>query len=232
MLIILERSNNFVRIISYSLKQVVFIPLLLLISSVQAQRRFSPDNFNRQVKYNDSCQRNTNYPLAKRMKKFPFNKAASIQLISFDGLVSVTDSGTIKITSQDPALLGVPEVPLYVKERVTLNAVQIDSLTDILYNYGYIRRSASARTSDCYAPRNAIIFIAADGKVFAFIEMCFMCLNTRLSDERISLGELCENKLQLIRQFFGDAGVTFGIEGNSDRIGEMEAVKDESLIEI
>lgn len=214
------------------MKRIVFIPLLFLVSLLHAQRHLGPGKMNSKVKYNNNCQRNTNYPPAERMKHYPFNLAATVQLISFDGLVAITDSGTIKISGQDPGLVGEAVVPLFIKERVMLTGAQVDSLTDILYNYGYIRRGGSDKTRECYSPRNAIVFIDAEGKAFAFIEICFMCFNTRESDERISLGELCEDKLQMIRQFFGHAGVKFGIEDTSDGISEMKAIEDESLIQI
>ena len=50
-----------------------------------------------------------------------------------------------------------------------------------------------------------------DKKVFEFIEICFECDRTRESSNRVSLGTGCNQKLQLIRNYFKAVGINFGV---------------------
>jgi len=63
----------------------------------------------------------------------------------------------------------------------------------------------------CYNPRNAILFKDKNGKVFEFIEICFECKRVRESSEKISLGQMCDQKLDMIKDIFKKAGIEYGI---------------------
>jgi hypothetical protein len=168
------------------------------------------------ISYNDNCQRNTNYSPAQRKKQFPFNQAISIKVISFEeGLLTLSDKGVLDIVSPDPKIIdpgSEDSSRVLIKDSLELTTLQIDRLTDILFNYGYIRHSGSSSTVECYSPRHAILFMDKEDKPFAFIEICFECRNTRVSDDNISLGVPCTDKLLLIRKLFKDAGVKYGID--------------------
>ena len=51
---------------------------------------------------------------------------------------------------------------------------------------------------------------ASDGKAFEFIELCFECSGLRLSSEKIKTGEFCDQKYEMIKDFFLRHGVEFG----------------------
>ncbi len=213
------------------LKQTVYIPLLFLTQFLFGQKNDDiPAPFRKPSKqemareeHNHSCARTSNEDFSSRMKRYPFNSSEAVQFISFDsdGLVTITAEGEIKLNSSDPGLLEFDTLtgkyissakPPSVREVVTLTMSQIDTLTDILYNHGFAGQIIGTAHRDCYSPRNAIIFRDSNGKALAFIEICFECTETRLSDERISLGEMCDQKLDMIKVLFSKVGIKYGIE--------------------
>jgi len=67
-------------------------------------------------------------------------------------------------------------------EIKTLIPSQVDTLTDLTYNYGFKLKYKSkrkvyfiGRLTQCYNPRNAILFLDKNNNVFEFIEICFEC---------------------------------------------------------
>ena len=60
-------------------------------------------------------------------------------------------------------------------------------------------------------PRNAILFLDADNKVIAYLELCFSCKHFRSSDKRLSIGEYCGTKYDMLKSIFGSNGIKYGI---------------------
>ena len=103
-------------------------------------------------------------------------------------------------------------------EVKALTQTQVDTLTDLIYNYGYkLKYKPKGKVyfigsiMNCYNPRNAILFLDKEQKVFEFIEICFECDNTRESSKHVSLGTDCNQKLQLIKNLFRSVGIEFGV---------------------
>jgi hypothetical protein len=63
----------------------------------------------------------------------------------------------------------------------------------------------------CYNPRNAILFLDRNGKVFESIEICFECQKTKESSEKILFGQMRDEKMNMLKQFFKSAGIVYGI---------------------
>ena len=55
--------------------------------------------------------------------------------------------------------------------------------------------------------------------MLAFIEICFMCSRTEVeSSEKINLGEMCDQKMQMIKNFFkGGGDQAWGYKRADDR---------------
>jgi len=152
---------------------------------------------------NRNCQYRYKYSVEERLKIYPFSKASKVQLVSF------TKTPYSGMNSLIPLKNGrVDQAKL--KESITLSNLQIDSLTSILYNVSYRGPFFTEVDVKCYNPRNAILFIDTTGKEFAFIELCFECMKHRLSSKRINPGDFCEQKYDLLENYFKDAGIRFG----------------------
>lgn len=62
-------------------------------------------------------------------------------------------------------------------------------------------------TSGCYMPNNAILFLDKDDNLLEFIEICFDCNEFRTSNEEITLGDKCMQKMNLLDDFFLKSGI-------------------------
>ncbi len=155
---------------------------------------------------NKSCIHKNSLTLNKRLSKFPFNEAIKIKIVSFEKPDSFHFTYLLPIKNKL-----VDNTKL--KETIILNNLQIDSLTNIIYNYGYKGIFHSFNENAClYKPKNAILFLDKNEQVFAFIELCFECGEYRMSDNRISIGELCSQKYLLLKMFFYKNGIRFGTD--------------------
>jgi hypothetical protein len=161
-------------------------------------------------RYPTECARRAHKSFSTRLKNYPFNLTAKIQLVSFLGKMDTVDN---EIVFKNGSLPILNDTICYSKlnEIKTLTFTEVDRLTDILYNYGFLGKVRIMSIDECYNPRNAILFIDKNGTAFEFIEICFECKRTRESSERISLGEMCDQKLDMIKEIFKNAGIEYGV---------------------
>ena len=198
-----------------SFKIVVTITLIasFKFSSAQSKHNSGPPNlFNEKEKSlqveNANCVHTSNFPLYKRVHFYPFEKAMHVQLVSY----KTRDSGYLyaklpmKHHKVDYSRL---------KEVISLSKKQIESLTDILYNYGFKGDDHFITHMMCYDPRNAILFVDSTGKAFAFLEICFECHDYRVSSKSIKTGDFCEQKYDLLKAFFRKVGISYGVKSNN-----------------
>lgn len=161
------------------------------------------------------------YTNVQRKSFYPFNIAAKIEVIK---CMAPEDQ---LIEDGDTAATNEAQKPLYIKvadgsykinrkrifQSIILTKGGIDSLTNILYNYGYtpVRKTKSNLIDEptgCYQPRNAILFIGEDGKVKEWMEYCFTCLGYRHSSDKIKNYDFCNQKYEMLRKFFFDRELT------------------------
>lgn len=168
-----------------------------------------------QTEIADECFFINKYTKTERLRLYPFNKAKRVELISFkeDGYIPVKN----KVINKQRVL-----------EKAVLDSQQTDSLTSLLYNVGFtpiagIRPWGTGHK--CYEPRNGILFIDAAGKVFEYIEICFVCEGRRKSSERFNDGQYCYTKYDLLRNFFSSAGIKYGIEEHNPVLNYKEIFK-------
>jgi hypothetical protein len=171
--------------------------------------------------------RNTYTPVA-RLRFFPFNEYKKIMLISFelpepssDIIFTDTTKARIKTPIKEEitlALLAKNQKldQTRIKEKKILSALEVDKLTNILYNFGYksTKSYKGLRIADngysCYNPRNAIVFLDEKGLIAEYIEICFECHRREESSEKMKTGEFCTEKYDLIRKYFYTAGIKYG----------------------
>lgn len=156
---------------------------------------------------NNQCLKSDLFSVDERNKNYPFNKAKRIELISFND------------PNSDFA------IPLPVKkgkldqskicEQKILEVNQINELTNILFNIGrtpvpHLAYKMVNIGASCYEPRNGIVFFDSNDRVFEYIEICFNCRRSRTSSKRVKVGEECEQKHDILRDFFLKRGLKFG----------------------
>ena len=83
--------------------------------------------------------------------------------------------------------------------------------TDIFYNYGFRGTTYTISEASCYNPRNAILFLDSRGKAIEFIEICFECSRILESSEKVNVGDLCDQKMDMLKELFKNVGIEYGI---------------------
>jgi hypothetical protein len=169
----------------------------------------------------------------ERRATFPFSDAKKVLLVAFpDPNMNVVnrDSGeTFKIDSLNLIRWNIKfiksfELPqsekkYFATEIVELNQNQIDSLSHILLNYKFKKNKISNFTlmPTSFYPKNAILFLDSNNKVFSYIELCSGGFQfTQLPVQTIPyfniFGQMRESwkMIDLIRDFFKANGITQG----------------------
>jgi hypothetical protein len=101
--------------------------------------------------------------------------------------------------------------PELYNETATLSSEQINKLSDIIFNFTYKKIPYAMEDIKCYIPRNAILFLDADNRIIAYLELCFSCKHFRSSDKKISIGEYCSTKYEMLKSVFESSGIKYGI---------------------
>lgn len=192
------------------MKKIIFVLLLVIPFMMMCQKKTAP----KKVEFKEEkaiFARKSNLTFSKRLKNYPFNKAAEIKLVSFTETRRQNDD-TLYYNPIMPKKRNYVICTFPFKEIKSINYLQTDSLTDILFNYGYIKKAGWGEETKCYVPRNGILFLNEKGKVFEFIEICFACKKLAYSYHDKSDAEDFERpKFKLLRDFFIKNNIEYGI---------------------
>lgn len=179
-----------------------FLFLILLLTQ---------NSFSQSYENNAKCVRTKNLSEKQRLDQFPFSKSSQIKLISFkDKSEEVSGQSLIEHTRSIKLGKDVFNPELY-NETATLKSEQINNLTDIIFNFTYKKMPYAAEDIKCYIPRNAILFLDADNRIIAYLELCFSCKHFRSSDKKFSIGEYCGTKYDMLKSIFERSGIKYGI---------------------
>ena len=158
---------------------------------------------------NMSCVKQDKLTVSERNKIYPYNISAKVVLATYlpkEKGVSVMGSEMqdyFRSLKEDRNLFDKKRF----KEFIYLNDNQKNELTDIIFNYGYKKNLNIDMHSLCYMPNNAILFLDKDDNLLEFIEICFDCDQFRTSNEEITLGDKCMQKMNLLDDFFLKSGI-------------------------
>lgn len=170
--------------------------------------------------YYQDCVFTHKYTAAQRLTRYPYNRAAKILAVSYDGTGEPNDDivipDTIKHVKRKPHGLIFNNNVLDTSnlfEIKHLTKDQINGLTNIMMNtkeripndYASVNSPHS-----CFNPRNAFIFIDKNGKAFDYFEICFECHIYRSKSDKINFISGCTQDFDLIKKFFISTGIRFG----------------------
>lgn len=198
---------------------IIFIFFFTLIHTVNGQKnsfvKARPRTWTQKAmdeeERNHNCIKKKYTSLTSRLKRYPFNVSSKIQFASFEGDFYLLDKEII----QQDSFPRINDRKLYSKltEVKTLTYLEVDKLTDIFYNYGFRGSIHVNIETACYNPRNAILFLDNNGEIVDFIEICFECHKARASSDKISLGDMCDQKLNMLFDLFKKVGIEYHITG-------------------
>ena len=170
----------------------------------------------------DDCIFTNRLTTGQRLSKYPFSKAVKIVAVSYPACCWPTPEVIIGDTTPklpDSVIcegLNVKEGKLYYSSLIeikTLSKLQIELLTNIIYNTRY-KKPYTYRLPmpgySCFMPRNALVFFDKNGKVFDYLEICFECRRFESLSDKISIGTGCNQKLDLLKKYLVDLGSKYG----------------------
>jgi len=165
----------------------------------------------------DDCLLTNTYSAAKRLQRYPFSKAVKILAVSYPWNIAEDDTiGAIKrpdtVFISDLHVINGKLNYTSLKEIQILDSVEINELTTIIYNSTYTKRNSKIMNTGykCFYARNALIFYDKSGKVFDYLEVCFECMGFQSESGKITIGTYCNQKYDLLREFFLRAGLKYG----------------------
>lgn len=153
---------------------------------------------------NMTCMHRNKLTEAKRASFYPFNKAKKVLLIAFND-----KDWKLDYYAKSPKIIDISKV-ISSKQ---LNKVDLNTLTDLFYNYGYKKMELVKTISqefDCSELKNAIVFLDEKGNPFEYIAFAFDCDKIEFSSQKISYGDECTTKRELLEQFFISNGMETG----------------------
>ncbi|MEO6521745.1 MAG: hypothetical protein ABIN91_08705 [Mucilaginibacter sp.] len=203
---------------------VFLLPLFSAFGQRKLPRWHEPTKAETELaEYNAQCVHRNKYSAAQRLRFYPFNKAVQVKLVAFYGLSDPNVQVFVDSVAQKaPKKINYWKYPFNGNETDTtqfievklLNKVQVNKLTDILYNIDQraIDYNIIYNQYACYEPRNAIVFTNSKGKIFAHIEICFECRKISTRPEKMNIGGYCEGKLDLLKSYFASSGIIYGVD--------------------
>jgi hypothetical protein len=180
---------------------LIFIPLTIFSQTTLLPPHSPTEDGIKRNNYNRACTFKYKFSSEERKKNYPFNIAANIKLVSFyckeDGICGM------------PGKKGLIDESKFLESRI-LDSSQVNTLTHILFNYGYVGEFDFETSSLCWEPRNAILFLDQKGKIIEYLALCFHCKNYEASNPKIQIGEECLGKYDLLAGLFWRAGIKYG----------------------
>ena len=153
------------------------------------------------------------YTANERLKFYPFKEYKKIVLISFEWSEPkdfIINTGADSTKNQGTEIDSLPDLDNILqkqkfyksitKEEKVLNAIDVNKLTNILYNLSVKSTKSlngiilSEQRYACYNPRNAILFFDENNVLREYIELCFECHRREISSEKIKLKDFCNTK--------------------------------------
>jgi hypothetical protein len=163
-----------------------------------------------------NCVYKSKFSVLQRATFYPYRVAESVKLISF------------RYHRNNIPLKGDSVIADSLIESKVLSKHEIDQLSDIIYNNFYKKQPNYGVSTQCFLPRNAILFSDKSGKTIGHVLICFHCDRHKESSDEINWGDECSQKMENIRQFFISKGVKFGTDKTIDNY-PGETNNDEGL---
>ena len=192
----------------YSIKLLVFCISTILISNFAFSQK-KKSKYEKEFE-KSNCVRSNKLSFENRVLNYPYNISSQIKIISYknkgEGFEGEELQKYLDLIISNKDSLNESNFD----EIQILNTKQIERLTDLIYNYGFKEKSEISVMSNCYMPRNAILFYDNENNLIGFLEIFFECNNYRSNNEEITIEEHCTQKMQLMKEFFKDCGIKYG----------------------
>ncbi|GAA3972741.1 hypothetical protein [Mucilaginibacter dorajii] len=176
---------------------------------------YSRESFEGYKPWFDNCVFTNKYTIQQRLKMYPYSKAVKVLAVSYAGNEVSAPSYKGHITGKKALGLVIHQNQLDYStliEHKVMDFAAINRLTEIIFNTDYKVQLKDFATMGhtCYEPHNAFIFLNKEGKVIDFLEICFECKQYRSMHNKLTVGEYCTQKFDMLKRCFIDQGVNYG----------------------
>jgi len=182
------------------MKKLILVSFIISLSQiVNAQASIEQIKIPK-LKGDLSCFYKSKYSEAERNRFYPFNISTTIKIVSFrhHRLNYPINGDSLLVDS--------------LIEIKTLTKADKSKLTNIIYNNFYKQKPNYGSITQCFFPRNAILFFDKSGRLVESILLCFHCGNFKLSSDKIVMGDKCSQKVEKLRKLFVEFGLKFGTD--------------------
>lgn len=146
-------------------------------------------------------------------EKYPFSKATSIMIASFQNLRKVNDSLSLIECIEIPKLNGKVNVSEF-EQLKKLNKSEYKKLSNIILSKS-IEENIIGK-GNCSETGYAILFFDKSGNVFEYIQFCFNCKTLSSSFAQEALKNDDYEKLDLLKQLFDENGIQINVYRKGD----------------
>lgn len=146
---------------------------------------------------NYDCVQVSKLTFKQRLSNYPFDKSNKILLLSFPSEIL-----------NFPLQKGFIDWKK-VKDSITLNNNQIDSLTNIVFNFGCRADKVTKNVSTAVGVNIAVVFIGSTNKPIDYIEVCFECMEIDLflANRKTPIGTPCNQRFDILKAFAKTCGL-------------------------
>lgn len=135
---------------------------------------------------------------------YPFTAGLPVQLVVFSSYTDSLKKSRSGVAGGKAVHFGVPKqggtILLEQMDTVIhLSAMDVDSITDILYNECSRWNMTSTAQMVCYYPRHALLFYDDSNNITEYMEMCLECQYILLYNQKTVI-ELCDEGFALLRE--------------------------------
>ena len=154
----------------------------------------------------ENCFYRGKYSEKERRRMYPFNVSDTVKLVSF------------RYHKNNYPVRGNTVITDSLFEEIILTKSEVNQFTDVLYNNitkngGNPNSVHIGSVNQCYEPRNAILFVDKAGKLKAYFLICFHCRRFEQYPEKAEWDwDFCDQKFEMIRQFFVSTGIKYGTD--------------------
>jgi hypothetical protein len=193
------------------IRKLILFLFILSITNLYAQNLTSP---LASIDSSSNCVITHQYNLKQRTANYLFNTYSKVYLVSFEVPkvdLEVIDplnpkGQTFKKKIFTPTEMQKMDTSLFVSD-IILNNAQIDSLTIILYNYGYKKNPKSVITFECEDYNHALLFLSNEDVIMEYVLFGFECEKVSKSIDKIDVGDFCSEKFNILKSYFSALGI-------------------------
>jgi hypothetical protein len=161
--------------------------------------------------FSQNKERKKVYKIDQSNLEFPFDKTIKIKIVSFEYFYqTVSESFFVSEMKYNET---VPKInnkldSTRINEIEILEINKVIELIEIL-NQKPKNQKSIASSSNCFNPRNSIVFLDENDTIIEHIDLCFECLNYKIFSKEKFIDFEVEKMLKL-KLFFSENGVQFG----------------------